>query len=107
MINVDRYSHEAIELQLYLENDNAAWHAYYLPVCRTLARKHNRGEFNRDLGIKAMRRCVDNAAKQYNLEHGSMTTAWHDLFPKGDRDRVAEHLVDRFLDALRAGCPFW
>jgi hypothetical protein len=36
-----------------------------------------------------------------------MTTAWHELFPKGDRDRVAEKLLDDFLTELRLGNRFW
>lgn len=102
-----KYSHAATELELYLLNDGAVYQAYYLPVCQNLARRRARGEFDRDRGLRAMRNVTDTAAKQYTLEHGSMVDRWHDIFPKGDRDRVAETLLDRFLDAARADTPFW
>lgn len=103
----NHYSHAATELELYLLNDAAVYRAYYLPACQNLARRRARGEFDRDRGLRAMRHVTDAGAKQYTLEHGSMVDRWHDIFPKGDRDRVAETLLDRFLDAVRADTPFW
>lgn len=102
-----KYSHAAVELELYVFNDSAVYRAYYLPVCRSLARRYKDGTFNRDLALRSMRRCADAAAKQYRLEHGSMTSKWNEMFPTGDRDRVAETLVDHLLDALRNGEAFW
>jgi hypothetical protein len=103
----DVYSHEARELELYLWNDNGCYKAYLLPACRVLAKRKDRGDFDYERGLRRMRSAVDASAKQYNLEHGSMTTRWSDLFPKGDRDRVSAVLLDHFLAELRLGNRFW
>ena len=99
----DTYGTEARELDLYMMNDSAIYHAYYLPVALNLQKKWQKGEYDKDLGIKGMRRAVDAAAKQYNREHGSMSTPWHKLFSVGDRDAVAENLVDNLVAEWRLG----
>ena len=86
------YGAEAVELELYLMNDSAVYHAYYLPVAKNLQRKWLKGVYDLDLGIKGMRHAVDAAARDYNREHGSMTTAWYQVFSVSDRNRVAETL---------------
>lgn len=103
----DIYSHEAVELELYLTNDFAVHRAYLQPCLKNLAKHHDRGEFYRDKALLSLSRVVNSAAKQYNLEHGSMTTKWSELFPKGDRDRVANKILDDFLTELRLGNRFW
>jgi hypothetical protein len=103
----DIYSHEAVELELYLNNDFAVHRAYLQPCLKSLAKHHDRGDFSRDGALLSLSRVVNSAAKQYNLEHGSMTTKWSDLFPKGDRARVAEKILDDFLTELRLGNRFW
>ena len=103
----DRYSHAAYELELYIDNTEAIYRAYLVPVSRRLATIYAKGEFDRELGLRAMRRVCDNAAKQYTLEHGSMTTRWSEMFTKGDRDRVSETLVDYFLRCVRDQEPYW
>ena len=103
----EHFSHEAVELLLYVENDRAVHDAYLIPALRNLTRHYRADRFHRELGIKGMRRAVDAAAKDYNLRHGSMSTPWHELFSKSDRDKVAEYLVDDFLDRTRSGDEFW
>jgi hypothetical protein len=105
--DADFYSHAAVELQLYLENDYGTHKAYLVPACRNLAKHHAAGRFNRELGLRSMRRAVDAGARQYNLEHGSMSTPWHEVFTRGDRDRVAEVLLDNFLDGVRNDDRWW
>lgn len=101
------YSHEATELELYLMNDYGVHRAYLVPTARNLHRKHKRGVFEYEKAIKGMRHAVDAAAKQYTLEHGSMTDKWSNLFPVGDRNRVAQVLVDDLLAAIREGDLWW
>jgi hypothetical protein len=107
MADYDFYGHEAKELELYIENDYAIHKGWLVPTSRRLAKLHTSGQFDREKGLRAMRRVCDNAAKQYTLEHGSMTTKWSELFTKGDRDRVSGVLVDNFLTALRDPEPYW
>lgn len=107
MSRSDHYSHEATELELFIVNDYAVYRAYLVPTARRLARIYDRGEFIRERGLKAMRRVCDEAARMYHLEHGSPWTPWYEVFPKGDRDRVAEVLLDGFLEARRTSEPYW
>lgn len=100
------YGHEARELELTITNDSAWYHGRYLPACRMLAKHYRRGTFDRERGIRGMRYAVDAGARQYNLEHGSMSTKWSDLFPVSARNAVAETLVDQFLAELREGSDF-
>jgi hypothetical protein len=103
MTTTDHTDHEAVELELYMMTEWGAYSAYYLPAVRNLARHWRADRFNLDLGIKGMRHAVDAAAKQYNREHGTMTTAWHDLFPVSTRDRVAESLVRDVVAEFKEG----
>lgn len=101
------YSHEATELHLYIVNDAAIFNAYYVPACRALEKHYVAGRFSRDRGIRALLRVATAAAKQYNSEHGSMTTAWNEVFSVSDRERVASELLDYYLDARKTAEPFW
>jgi hypothetical protein len=103
----DFYSHEATELELYLWNDVGCYRAYLVPTCRALARLYDKGKYTHEVALRRMLYSVNASAKQYNLEHGSMTTKWSSLFPRGDRDRVSAVLVDHFLTELRLGNRFW
>lgn len=103
----EEYSHEAVELELFIMNDEAVYRAYFLPACRSLRRHYLRGSFSYERALRGMAYCVNSAAKQYRLEHGSMTDAWFRMFPKGDRDRVCASLVDSFLDEIRANPEAW
>lgn len=105
--NTEWYAQAANELEWYCLTESAVRNAYLVPHARDIARKHNAGTFHREYGIHRMRRAVDAAAKEYKATHGSMTQTWEQMFPVGDRDRVAEVLVDYVLRSLRADQPFW
>lgn len=97
---MENMTHEARELALYLENE----YGYYPTLERiaaNMARHYIRGDYNLSLSIKGYRHLVDTAAKQYHLEHGSMTTKWSDVFTKKDRDQVAEYLALGFSTDVR------
>lgn len=102
-MTTDHVDHEAVELELYLMNDYNVYSAYYLPAVRNLARHWRADRFNLDLGIKGMRHAVDATAKQYNREHGTMSTAWYELFTVPTRDRVAESLVRDVVAEFKEG----
>ena len=46
------------------------------------------------------------AAKQYNLEHGSMTTPWHHIFTKAVRLEAAEVMARRYSAEFKLG-NYW
>jgi len=102
------YRHEITELDLYIENTRAVARAYYFPTLRMIARHYDRGQGDYEKGIKAISRfTVLPAARQYLLEHGSMTDSVRDIFPKAMRDIVATGLMERFLDSYREADRFW
>ncbi len=95
-------SDAARELELYA--DNTIW---INPVLQNLSKHHKRGNFSLDLAIHSIERyCLTPAAKQYNLEHGSMTTPWHHIFPKAVRLEAAEVMARRYSAEFKLG-NYW
>lgn len=93
----------ATELDLYASNVEA-WLA---PVIKTLSRKHRQGVFDYGRAIAYVDRyCLQPAAKQYKLEHGSMSDRWSTMFPKACRMQAAEAIVTRWVAEFRLG-NYW
>lgn len=96
-------SDAARELELYADNTEV----WIKPVLQNLSKHHKRGNFSLDLAIHSIERyCLTPAAKQYNLEHGSMTTPWYDIFPKSVRLEVAEVMAKRYSAEFKLG-NYW
>jgi hypothetical protein len=96
-------SDTARELELYATNVEA----YFKPIVKTLAKKHRNAEFHYERAIHCVERyCLTPAAKQYNLENGSMSTPWHTIFPKNVRLEAAESIVNELLEEFRIG-NYW
>jgi hypothetical protein len=96
-------STEARELELYATNVEA-WIA---PVIKTLSKKHRDGVFEYGRALAYVDRyCLVPAAKQYKLEHGSITQKWSDLFPKSVREEAATSIVDSWVAEFRLG-NYW
>ena len=93
-------STEARELELYATNVEA----FISPVVKNLAKHYKRGNFSLDRAIHSIERyCLTPAAKQYNLEMGSMTTPWHAVFPKAVRLEAAESIAREVVAEFRLG----
>ena len=93
-------SPEARELELYATNVEA----YIVPVIKNLAKHYKRGDFSLDRAIHSIERyCLTPAAKQYNLEMGSMSTPWHHVFPKSVRLEAAESIARQVVAEFRLG----
>lgn len=93
----------ARELQLYVDNTEA----FIRPAWETLGKFYKKGTFNLDRGIAYVERYVMvPAARQYNLENGSMSTPWHKVFPKSVRHEAAEYIVRAMVVEFRLG-NFW
>lgn len=93
-------SDAAKELQLYAENTEA----YIKPVLKNLSKHYKRGNYSLDLAIKSIERyCLQPAAKQYHLEHGSMSSKWSDTFPKAVRLEAAESIARRETAEFKLG----
>lgn len=95
----------ARELELYATNIRA----YIHPAVRTLSRtwRRDRANFSLDRAITYIDRyCLVPAAKQYKLEHGSMTVRWDSMFPRATRLVAAESIARHWIDEFKLG-NFW
>ena len=103
LMNIQSQSVAAAELQLYAENVRAYMH----PVIKNLSKHHRSGDFSLDKAIHSIERyCLIPAAKQYKLEHGSMTQSWHSMFPKAVRLEAAENIARHWVTEFRLG-NYW
>ena len=94
----------ATEIELYASNFSGS---HYNGVARTLSKQHQKGSYSKDRAIKYLERyLIRPAAKDYTLQHGSMTDSWFVLFPKADRLIAAESIADLFADEFRLG-NYW
>jgi hypothetical protein len=96
---------EAYELELYATNVKCWIH----PVIKTLSKKwrEDHDSFSLDRAIAYIDRyCLTPAAKQYKLEHGSMTDSWHTMFPKPVRLKAAESIARHWIGEFKIG-NFW
>lgn len=96
-------SHEAVELSLYAENDYGCFRAYILPMLVACQTHYDKGQGDYERMLKGFQRVLAPVARQYILEHGSMTDRWADVFPVSVRREVAERFAEYFLDEYRLG----
>ncbi len=82
-------SHEARELQLYIDNTEA----YYKET------------FIFDKAAKGFQGLILTAAKSYVREHGSMGDKWSNVFGVIARKHVADQFSKEFLDWYREDWP--
>jgi hypothetical protein len=94
---------EAHELELYIVNDGRIYERSLIPIYKNLATKKARGEYVHDLAIKAFMYTVNEGAKRYVREHGSMTDRWDRMFPMASRLQAAEALARYFEAEWRLG----
>jgi hypothetical protein len=94
----------AREIEVYALNFSSS---HYNGAGSTLSKHYQSGGYSKDRAIKYLERyLITPAAKQYRLEHGSMTDSWYKLFPKQDRLAAAESIADQFLGEFKLG-NFW
>lgn len=104
---MDFSSHEATELYFHATSDAACYRAWILPAYQNLERKWRKGQFEFDLGLKLLTRyTLVSIAKNYRLEHGSMTDNWARMFPPPVREEVAETLLSELINELKLGNSF-
>lgn len=90
----------ARELSLYLEQTENRL-AYISPGLINLNRAYLNGQ-GLDYFIKYLERyCIKPAAKQYTLEHASITQSVDDIFPKCCRLEVAEDIARKLIQTFK------
>lgn len=94
----------ARELEVYALNFSPS---HYNSVGKTLSKFYQKGIFSFDRAVAYIERyLLVPAAKDYQREYGSMTTAWNTLFPKSERLVAAESIAHSFVSEFRLG-NFW
>jgi hypothetical protein len=97
-------NHEMIELMMYAQNDSFFAPAYYEPAYKTLGQFHQKGTYSLDRAIKYLDRyLLLPAAKEYLLQHGSMTDSVTSIFPKPDRIKLAEVMAVEMVAEFKLG----
>lgn len=85
------------ELALYIDNDSDIYYSYTIPTIKALAKKLEKGIFDKDLAVKAFKYVADAGAKKYNSE--DFETDY--TFNPATREEVAKHLLERHMDYIK------
>ncbi len=94
-------SHEATELQLYIENDYALHRRQGLPILKNLATKVASGKYEHDKAVKLYMDFAESGAKKYAKEFGGgrMAEDVPRVRAEGSRRRIHEE----FRAGMRRG----
>ena len=97
-------SHEARELQLYIDNTQA-YYKQKIAIFTNYAKKKDKGTFVFDKAPQGFKGLLVTAAKSYVREHGSMHDKWQNIFGMIARKHVADAFSREFLDWYREDWP--
>ena len=96
-------SQEAVELELYINNDGQLYKSQFMPQVKNLMKKRAKGQYDSNKAIKMFMYLVDAGAKKYIQEFASSDTKVADIFPKKIRAEVAESIRDDFESEAEIG----
>lgn len=99
----ERLSDEAVELILYAQNDHGAYKAWILPMLKACQRHYLRGDGDFEKAVNGFTRVFLPIARQYLLEHGTMTDSVRSVFPPAVRQECGRHMAEYFVAEFRAG----
>lgn len=103
-MKLENLSSEGRELYFYTVNDSFFSPAYYAPAYKKLGKFHQQGTFSLDRAIAYLKRyLVLPAAKDYLLNHGSMTDSVRAIFPPEERAKLAEVLALEMIGEFKIG----
>ena len=91
------------ELDSFIMNDEDLYRRRFMPIISNIKRKMKRGVYDHDKVIKLWMYLVDDAAKAYVDEHGSIDQDVKDVFPKETRLQVAQVIADREKENIEQG----
>ena len=87
------------ELELYVDNDSDLYHRQTVPIEKNLYLKIVKGTYSKALAPKMWAHLLESGAKKYAKEF-SVGTDWHVIFPKAERDALAEEYARAFERAV-------
>tara|TARA_B100000941_G_C28350534_1_gene471599 strand:+ start:328 stop:693 length:366 start_codon:yes stop_codon:yes gene_type:complete len=91
------------ELDSFIQNDEDLYRKRFMPIISNMRRKMAKGIYDDEKAIKLWMYLVDDAARKYVQEFGSMDTDVKDMFPKETRLQVAKILRDREKENIEKG----
>lgn len=88
------------ELYLYATNSAPLYYAAIQPTLENLAKKVERGVFDREKAIISFMKIVTIAAKSYYKEFCSPDISWYKIFNVPTRRTVAEEMLNNYSEEL-------
>jgi hypothetical protein len=88
----------ARELALFIENDQTLYFRQAQPIIKNLARKLQKGVFDKAKSIKLWGYLAESGAKKYAASFGGK---WFEMFDVSTRKKTAEQLADSYDEEIR------
>lgn len=88
------------ELELFIVNDGDLYRQSVQPIVKNLAKKVAKGQYDKDLAIKAWGYAADWGAQKYTKEYGGSGNGTYGSFNKPTRMDVAKSLEDYYRDEV-------
>lgn len=93
-------SWEVEELVLYIKNDSELYDRYTKPNVINLARKLNKGIFDKDIAVKAFLYVVDAGVRKYRKEFKAEDGYEQFRFNPATREAAAKELLDLYMEEI-------
>ena len=91
------------ELDSYINNNEDLYRRKFMPIISNIKRKIAKGVYDHEKAQILWMYLVDDAAKAYIDEHGSIDQDVKDVFPKETRLQVAQVIADREKENIEQG----
>ena len=91
------------ELDSFIQNDEDLYRRRFMPIITNIKRKMKRGVYDHEKSIKLWMYLIDDAAREYVKQHGSVDQDVKDMFPKETRLQVAQIIADREKENIEKG----
>jgi hypothetical protein len=91
------------ELDTYIMNNEELYRRRFMPIISNIKRKLAKNVYDHEKAQKLWMYLVDDAAKEYVKEHGSVQDDVATMFPKETRQQVARVISDRELENIKQG----
>ena len=91
------------ELDSFIQNDEDLYRRRFMPIITNIKRKMKRGVYYHEKSIKLCMYIIDDAAREYVKQHGSVDQDVKDMFPKETRLQVAQIIADREKENIEKG----
>jgi hypothetical protein len=99
-------SEEAIELQMFADNDSHWYFSRWEPLARNIQRRVLKGTFRPGLFVETFQTALLDAAKSYAVQCCSSPGEWRSLFPASVRREAARVMIAEIVESVEAGERF-